>query len=104
MKPGTLIIDISCDPYLEIETSHPTTIADPVYEVDGVLHYAVDNTPAMYPITVTNVLSEGISRYIDALIIDDIPENLQKAHVIKGGHIINEDIIAFRQLHGAFCL
>ena len=46
MKPGTLIIDVSCDPHLEIETSHPTTIDDPVYVVDGVIHYAVDNTPA----------------------------------------------------------
>ena len=50
MKPGTLIIDVSCDPHLEIETSHPTTIDDPVYVVDGVIHYAVDNTPAMYPL------------------------------------------------------
>ena len=103
MKPGTLIIDISCDPYLEIETSHPTTIADPVYEVDGVLHYAVDNTPAMYPITVTNVLSEGISRYIDAILTDNIPDNLNKAIVIKDGHIIQDDIAAFRKLHNAFC-
>lgn len=67
MKPGTLIIDVSCDPHLEIETSHPTTIDDPVYVVDGVIHYAVDNTPAMYPITVTKVLSEGISNYIDII-------------------------------------
>ena len=49
MRPGTMIIDVSCDPYLEIETSHPTTIDHPVYTVDGVIHYAVDNTPAMYP-------------------------------------------------------
>ena len=34
LKPGSIIIDISCDPYLEIETSHPTTIDDPVYEVE----------------------------------------------------------------------
>ena len=47
-RKGTLIVDISCDPELEIETSHPTTIDDPVYTVDGVVHYAVDNTPAMF--------------------------------------------------------
>ena len=44
MRPGTLIIDVSCDPHLEIETSHPTTIDNPVYEVDGILHYAVQNS------------------------------------------------------------
>ena len=43
LKPGSIIIDISCDPYLEIETSHPTTIDDPVYEVEGIKHYSVDN-------------------------------------------------------------
>lgn len=39
MKRGAMIIDVSCDPELEIETSHPTTIDDPVYTVDHVLHY-----------------------------------------------------------------
>ena len=103
MKRGTLIIDISCDPYLEIETSHPTTIENPVYEVDGVLHYAVDNTPAMYPITVTKVLSEGISRYVDYIASGEYPDNLKKAEVIKEGHIIQDDIRAFRTAHNAFC-
>ncbi len=44
MKPGTLIIDVTCNQGLEIETSRPTTIDDPVYTVDGIIHYAVDNT------------------------------------------------------------
>ena len=106
MKPGTLIIDVSCDPHLEIETSHPTTIDDPVYVVDGVIHYAVDNTPAMYPITVTKVLSEGISNYIDTIIekdFDEYPESLKKATVIKDGHILDERITQFRKAHGVFC-
>ena len=106
MKPGTLIIDVSCDPHLEIETSHPTTIDNPVYEVDGVIHYAVDNTPAMYPITVTKVLSEGVSKYIDCLIEKDFneyPENLKNASVIKNGCIMDERIRAFRERIKAIC-
>lgn len=106
MKKGTLIIDISCDPHLEIETSHPTTIDDPVYEVDGVMHYAVDNTPAMYPVTVTKTLSEGISRYIDILVekdIEQLPDNLKKATVIKNGYIQDERITAFRKAKNYFC-
>lgn len=106
MKPGTMIIDVSCDPYLEIETSHPSTISDPVYEVDGIIHYTVDNTPAMYPITVTKVLSEGVSRYIDFLIADDIvalPDNLDKAVVIREGHIRDNRIYEFRTRNGAVC-
>lgn len=106
MKPGTLIIDVSCDPHLEIETSHPTTIDNPVYIVDGVIHYAVDNTPAMYPITVTKVLSEGIARYVDILLADEIekyPENLKKATQIINGHIIDERIADFRKKRDIFC-
>ena len=106
MKRGTMIIDVSCDPCLEIETSHPTTIDDPVYTVDGVIHYAVDNTPAMYPITVTKVLSKGLARYIDCVLTEEFenyPENLKKAVVIRDGHILDERITEFRQKRGLFC-
>lgn len=106
MKPGTLIIDVSCDPHLEIETSHPTTITDPVYTVDGIIHYAVDNTPAMYPKTVTKVLSEGVSQFLNILIEDEYenyPDSLKKAMVIKEGHIIDERISEFRKRFDKVC-
>lgn len=106
MKPGTMIIDVSCDPYLEIETSHPTPIDDPVYVVDGVIHYTVDNTPGMFPITITKVLSEGISRYIDYIIENDsceYPDNLRAAVVVENGHIRDERITTFRIARNEFC-
>lgn len=100
MKPGTLIIDVSCDPNLEIETSHPTTIDDPVYTVDGVIHYVVDNTPAMFPITVTKDISKNIVKYIDMMVeleYDQYPENLHEATVIYKGEIRDARIAAFRK-------
>lgn len=103
MKRGAMIIDVSCDPHLEIETSHPTTIDDPVYEVDGILHYAVDNTPAMYPITVSKVLSEGVSGYLDILITreaEDYPLPLKQATVIDNGQIKDHRITEFRRKQG----
>lgn len=103
LKKGTLIIDVSCDPYLEIETSHPTTIDNPVYEVDGIIHYAVDNTPAMYPVTVTKNLSEAFSPYIDFIVTDVYPESLKDAVVIENGHIIDKNIYDFRVSKGVFC-
>lgn len=103
MKPGTLIIDVSCDPYLEIETSHPTTIDDPVYEVDRVIHYAVDNTPAMYSKTVTKVLSSGMARLIDDVLTEQYPESVKNAVVIDRGHIVDENIRKFREARGVFC-
>ena len=105
MKPGTLIIDVSCDIGLEIETSHPTHIDDPVYTVDGVIHYVVDNTPAMYPVTVTKTLSKAVSRYIDIVLehdIDEYPENLLNAVVIRDGHIIDPKVRDFRINNNVF--
>lgn len=103
LKKGGLIIDVSCDPFLEIETSHPTTIDEPVYEVDGVIHYAVDNTPAMYPVTVTVSLSRAFSPYVDYIVEDRYPKSIQEAVVIDKGHIIDPNITAFRQARGVFC-
>lgn len=103
MRPGTMLIDVACDPHMGIETSHETTIDDPVYVVDGVIHYAVDNTPAMFPKTVTKVLSEGFAPFVDAILEDRLPEALEKAMVIRDGQILDERIRAFRETRGLAC-
>ncbi len=51
MKPTAVLVDISCDTAGAIETSRPTTWADPVYVVDGIRHYCVDNIPGAVPAT-----------------------------------------------------
>lgn len=103
LKKGAMIIDVSCDPYLEIETSHPTTIDNPVYVVDGIIHYAVDNTPAMYHKTVTKILSENLSKYVDQLLCDKYGDTVNNAIVIDKGHIKSENILKFRQKRNLFC-
>lgn len=103
LKPHAMIVDVSCDPHLGIETSHPTTISDPVYMVDGVIHYAVDNTPAMFPLTVTKVLSDGNARIFDHVIEENLTTELDTAMVIENGHIRNRNIWNFRQARGLFC-
>ena len=49
MKKGSVIVDVSVDQGGCIETSKPTTHDDPVYEVDGIVHYCVSNMPGAYP-------------------------------------------------------
>lgn len=103
MKKGTLIIDVSCDPHLEIETSHATSIDNPIYIVNDVIHYAVDNTPAMFPLTVSKVLSKGIKNYIDMIIENDFvdyPDNIKKATIILNGKILDDRIRSFRKQRG----
>lgn len=99
-KKGTFIVDVSSDVELEIETSHPTSIDDPIYEVDGVVHYSVNNTPALFSMTVTKVLSEKISQLLNPLIEDENREILEKAKEIEKGNIILEDIKKYREARG----
>ena len=103
LKPHAMIVDVSCDPHLGIETSHPTTISDPVYTVDGVIHYAVDNTPAMFPLTITKVLSEGNARIFDDVIEGNLTPALDEAMVIENGHIRSKSIWDFRENRGLLC-
>ena len=59
MKPGAVIVDVAVDQGGCVETTHETTHADPVYEVHGVLHYAVGNIPGAVPHTSTYALTNA---------------------------------------------
>lgn len=96
MKPNAMIIDVSCDRNGGIETSIPTTIQDPTYMVDGVLHYVVDHTPALFHKTFTWNNSEVIWQYIDKLQNDDCDEVLSEALIIKKGKIMDKEINLFQ--------
>lgn len=56
MKKGALIVDVVIDQGGCFETSRPTTHDDPVFEVDGVMHYCVANIPGAVPRTATQAL------------------------------------------------
>ena len=103
LKPHAMIVDVSCDAGLGIETSRPTTIDKPVYMEEGVLHYAVDNTPAMFPLTVTKVLSEGNVRIFDPVIEGRLTPALENAVVIEEGHIRDQKVWDFREARGFLC-
>ncbi len=59
MKPGTVIVDVAIDQGGCFETARPTTHADPVYTIDGVLHYCVANMPGAVPRTSTHALTHA---------------------------------------------
>ena len=70
MKPGTVLVDVAIDQGGCFETSRPTTHADPVYEVDGVLHYCVANMPGAVPQSSTQALSNVTLPYIKQLALN----------------------------------
>jgi alanine dehydrogenase len=59
MKDGAVIVDVAVDQGGCIETCRPTTHADPVYVVDGVVHYCVANMPGAVPRTSTIALTNA---------------------------------------------
>ncbi len=63
MRPGTVMVDVAIDQGGCFETSHPTTHSEPVYEVDGIVHYAVANIPGAVPYTSTLALTNATLPY-----------------------------------------
>lgn len=96
MKRNSMIIDVSCDRNGGIETSIPTTIEEPTYMVDGILHYVVDHTPALFHKTFTWNNSEVIWKYINELQSENYDEVLSDALIIKDGEIVDDEIRKFQ--------
>ena len=96
LRKGSMIVDVSNDQDLTIETSHSTSFDDPVYTVDGILHYVVDNTPAMFPYTVSKELSRHLAPYWGLLAEGKEDEILKRATVLAEGRILDEKVRAFR--------
>jgi N5-(carboxyethyl)ornithine synthase len=96
MQPGSLIVDVSCDEAGAIETSRPTTVADPVYVHKGIVHYAVDHTPSLYHRTATESISAVVARFISDVAEGRANPVLEKATIIREGHILDERINKFQ--------
>jgi alanine dehydrogenase len=67
MKPGAALVDVAIDQGGCFETSHATTHADPIYEVDGIMHYCVANMPGAVARTSTIALGNATMPFLLAL-------------------------------------
>jgi alanine dehydrogenase len=67
LKPGAVLVDVAIDQGGCFETSRPTTHSDPIYEVDGIVHYCVANMPGAVPITSTFALTNMTLPYVEAI-------------------------------------
>ena len=63
MKPGAVLVDVAIDQGGCFETSRPTTHGEPIFEVDGVVHYCVANMPGAVPLTSTIALTNATLPY-----------------------------------------
>jgi alanine dehydrogenase len=95
MGPRSVFVDISIDQGGCAETSKPTNLDNPVYEVDGVIHYGVCNMPAQTPRTSTIALASATLPYITKLADEGVERALQSSEMrhaltCQGGVLTNE--------------
>ena len=85
MKPGAVVVDVAVDQGGCFETTKPTTHSDPVYVVNGVLHYCVANMPGIVPRTSTIALTNATLPYLLRLATQGIASAVQAdAGLAKG--------------------
>lgn len=106
LKPGTLIIDVSCDEGMGFYFAKPTTFKNPMISVAKIDYYAVDHTPSYY--------WESASRSISAALIVHIPsvingreswmqsKTIQNAINIDKGVIVKDTILRFQNREKAY--
>ncbi len=85
MQPGTVIVDVSIDQGGCFETSRPTTHAEPVYTVDGILHYCVANMPGAVPRTSTYALNNATLPFVKELARRGVVEALRANPHLRNG-------------------
>lgn len=103
LKPGCLIIDVSCDEGMGFYFAKPTSFKEPIFQVEKVDYYAVDHTPSYF--------WESASRSISAALIVHLPtiaggpeewqknETIRRAINIDKGVVQKPDILAFQHRH-----
>ena len=85
MQPGTVIVDVSIDQGGCFETSRPTTHAEPVYTVDGIVHYCVANMPGAVPRTSTYALNHATLPFVKELAERGVVEALRANPHLRNG-------------------
>jgi N5-(carboxyethyl)ornithine synthase len=90
-----LILDVSCDHDGAIQSSHPTSIEHPMYELKGVQHYAVDHTPGILYRTASRHISEKVAPHLMALIMGKAKEDpvLEGAKIIAEGKVLDPALV-----------
>lgn len=104
MRHGSVMVDVAIDQGGCFETSHPTTHSDPVYEVDGVVQYAVANIPGAVPYTSTMALTNATLPY--ALKLADLgwKEACRRSYGLTQGVNVVDGKITFKAVAEAFYL
>jgi len=104
MKPGAVLVDVAIDQGGCFETSRATTHSDPIYEVDGIVHYCVANMPGAYARTSTFALNNATVRYGLMLANKGVEKACRENQSLKMGLNIYKGAITYEAVAEAFDL
>lgn len=104
MKEGAVIVDVSVDQGGCVETSKPTTHADPIFTVDGIVHYGVANMPGAVPYTSTIGLTNATIPYVLKLAELGYEVALRDDIGLREGLNVINGVVTYRGVAEAFGL
>lgn len=104
MKPGSVIVDVAVDQGGCVETTHPTTHSNPIFLVDGVVHYCVANMPGAVPRTSTFGLSNATFPYVLKLANQGFEQAIATDKALALGVNIHRGKITYQAVAEAFGL
>jgi len=104
MRKGTVIVDVSIDQGGCCETSRPTTHSEPIYEVDGVIHYCVANMPGCVPRTSTFALTNETTPYALEIANKGWQKACQENYTLRTGLNTCEGKLAYKPVADVFNL
>lgn len=102
MKPGAVIVDVAIDQGGCVETSRPTTHADPIYIVDGIVHYCVANMPGAVGRTSTYALTNVTLPYAAKIAQLGFPEFAREDKALAAGVNTAHGKLTYKSVAEAF--
>ena len=102
MKRGSVIVDVAIDQGGCVETSKPTTHAEPTYIVDDVVHYCVANMPGGVPRTSTLALNKAILPFLSKLADDGYEKALKEDKYLLAGLNICKGNVTYKAVADIF--
>ena len=102
MKRGSVVVDVAIDQGGCVETSKPTTHADPTYIVDDVVHYCVANMPGGVPRTSTLALNKATIPFLTKLANDGYVKALKEDENFLKGLNVYKGSVTYKAVADVF--
>ena len=102
MKPRTVVMDLAIDMGGCFETSRPTSLASPTYEVDGILHMCVPNLPSVAARTATRAFTNATLPYLQTIAARGIDDALKTHPDLARGVLVYRGRCASKRLAESF--